>query len=235
MPASKKPDPKVTDVTVVSNEYDKPHAPGGHKNVTSAAAIIDSPAQEKTAGPVPAEVVANRRDTFWRRLPVYALILVVLYFVISSQIQSAQNGDDLHKSLAAQGKLLKTVQRDEGYVILASQYIGAQAKVIKEQNARLKAHGLPTIPLPPPPTPPAVSKRAHQAVNGGGSPSSQPSASPQSGHSPASPTARPSTTPTANPTPTKTATPVVCVRTPILGKKCIPPGLTIGVFYGFIR
>lgn len=180
---------------------------------------------------VDANIVHDSTDTAWRRVPILALILVMLYFVVAGQIQAAQNAESIKHLSTAQGHLLDTVKRDEGYVILASQYINAQQKALKEANARLKAAGLKPVQLPPPPTPPRVPKQARQAVNGGGA-QPQPTPSP-SGHSHPSP--HPSHSPSPHPSPSGSPPVQICTDVPVLGRHCLPPTMFIGVIYVLIR
>lgn len=191
--------------------------------------IIPPDKQEATEGLVPAEIVSDRRDMIGRRIPILALFLVLLYFVTTDQIQSAQNGDSIHHLTDSQSRLLKTVKRDEGYVILASQYIGAQQKALKTANRRLKAAGLKPVILPPPPSPPPVSKQGHNATKGGNpSPRPTPSGHSHPSHSP-SPHPSNSNSPPASP-PVK-----ICTDLPVLGHSCIPPSMFLGALYAVIR
>jgi hypothetical protein len=180
--------------------------------------------------PLPAEIVSDARDTWPRRVPIIALILILLYFSIGGQIQSAQNGAQLDKSLTAQQQLLKTVHRDETYVILASRYIQLLRHTHKVQNQRLRKHGLKTVPLPKPPTPPPVSDEAHR-ISEGRSPSPQPSPS-RTRHSHPSP--KPSHHPSPSASPTRT--PILCTDkdTPVIGRRCTPIGARF-VFFLFFR
>jgi hypothetical protein len=182
-----------------------------------------------TTHPVPAEIVSDARDTWMKRVPIIALILILMYFTIGGQVQSAQNGSDLTRSLNAQSQLLKTVQRDESYVILASQYIQALRHAHKIQNRRLRKHGLQPVPLPKPPKPPPVSKQA-QRIAEGRSPSPQPSPS-RTRHSHPSP--KPTHSPSPSPSPTHT--PILCTDkdTPIVGKRCTPIGARFVIFVFF--
>lgn len=177
---------------------------------------------------IPAEIVSDRRDSWLKRVPIIALLLLLMYFLISDRVDTAQNVDSIKDLTTSQAHLLNTVKRDEGYVILASGYIQSQHRALREANRRLKAAGLKPVKIPPPPTPPKVTKKARQAVGGGASPRpsghSHPSHHPHQSHGPSPPP------PSQSPPPLK-----ICTDLPVLGRQCVPPELLIGVRYVIIR
>jgi hypothetical protein len=159
-----------------------------------------------TKEPVKAVVVKDQTKSWRTRVPIIALIMVILYVLVADRVQSADNGSQLDrasKSIShltdSQAELLRTVHRDEGYVILASAYIQELRKLHKEQNRRLKSAGLQPVPLPPAPEPPKAStNNAKSARESHPQPKPEPSPSESPSHHPSP---KPSPSPSSSPKP----------------------------------
>lgn len=97
---------------------------------------------------VPAYIVADKRDKFGKRLGRAAFILLGLFFIISSYIQSARNGTQLDESRRERNTLIKSQEtiaetlRGQGLLIVQLQ------ETISRQNDALRAAGLPVEPVP---------------------------------------------------------------------------------------
>lgn len=97
---------------------------------------------------VPAYIVADKRDRLGRRLGRAAFIMLALFFIISSYIQSAKNGIELDESRRQRQSLIESQERitlalnGQGALIVALQ------DVITRQNIALRKAGLPVEPVP---------------------------------------------------------------------------------------
>lgn len=179
-----------------------------------SVAVVDSDAQERIAGPVPAEIVADRRDTRAKRLVLLSFLVVGVVMI----------GWGLNQLLSAQHDRTNLVKGVRQLVVIIKDQnhdLRDLRQVVIQQNKILRRHGLPTIDVPLP------TSEGGGARGGGSSPSprSHPSSAPPSSRPSQHPTPRPSHRPTPRPTPTPTPTkpppPPVKICLPIVG--CVPP------------
>lgn len=182
---------------------------------------------------VPAYIVADKREKLGKRLGIAAICLLVLFFTISSYVQSSANGRELERSSQQRGKLVDATNRVastiEGQTILIVQL----QKTIAKQNEALAKAGLPVEPVPtiediineymsPAPSPSAVpnesrrgdtsSPRDNPPANNP-SPASKPKPTPKPNPSPKPP--HPSPPPNDPPGPADPITDIICNSTGI--------------------
>lgn len=183
--------------------------PGPVRRKSTKAVAID-PTKQEQAGPIPAAIVADKRDTLPRRLTKLALIvavIVLLGYVINGQI-------DTHRQLKSarhdRDVLIDDVTRLARIMGRQGFDLRALRQAIIDQNKILRRAGLPTIPVPP------LTSEGGGAHDGGQSstPRSHPSES-------ASPSSHPSHHPPSNqPGPSPSHPVVICL--PVV--HCITPG-----------
>lgn len=180
---------------------------------------------------VPAYIVADKRDKFGRRLGRAAFVLLLLFFVISSYVQSAKNGAELDESRRQRQTLIVSQERISITLQGQGELIVALQDVITRQNNALRNAGLPVEPVPnlqdlidrargressntPRPTtsPSGTSFRFQQSPSPSPSPGSSPRSTPKPSPKP-SPSSSPAPNPTHNP-----VTQLVCDLTGV----CLP-------------
>lgn len=184
--------------------------PGPRKKASGAA--ID-PAKQSQAGPIPAEIVKDRRDTAPRRLTKLALavaIIILLGWIINGQIDTHRQ---LHQAERDRSALIDDVTHLARIMGKQGFDLRALRQAIIEQNKILRANGLETIPVPP-----ITSEQGrggnHPQSHGDGSNSSQPPSSP--------PSSKP---PSQSPSPTSSPPVIICL--PVV--HCVTPGLLEGM------
>jgi hypothetical protein len=167
--------------------------------------------KQNQAGPIPAEIVRDRRDTLPKRLAklgLAILVCVLLGWVINGQIDTHRQ---LHRAERDRSALIEDVTHLARIMGKQGFDLRALRQAIIEQNKILRANGLETIPVPPLTSEP----------NGGGSSSPHPSQrSLPPSHQPSSP---PSQKPTPKPSPSHPV--IICL--PVV--HCVTPGLLEGM------
>lgn len=151
--------------------------------------------------PIESVVVGDKRNTLGRRLGLLAIALLLLFFAISSYIQSAQNGRQLNRAAADRSKLIHSISDLTNSNRQQSRFIRQLQKAIRDQNALLRTAGFHTVRVP-------------TFNSGSPQPSPQPNSSPSSRSSPA-PSRSPSPKPTPTPNPTDMVKDEVCRLTGI--------------------
>lgn len=112
--------------------------------------------------PVESVIVGDKRPTFGKRLGIFALILLVLFFAINGYIQSAKNGRELKKAQKAQEDLIEDVHDlSEVGVSLVRNNVQLQ-EALRKQNQILKDAGFATVIIPRGEMPPSESERFNQ-------------------------------------------------------------------------
>jgi hypothetical protein len=148
-----------------------------------------------------------------RRVPIVALILLLVYLAGGGLRSSGSNNTLLHRAIAQNqalidqtNKLLDENAQDEKDLKALQRYLRDLREVIDRQNKELKAHGFQPVPVPAAPT---IAPRP--------SSSPQPKPRPTSSSSPRSPPPRsPPPRPRPSPSPTKSCT----LHNPVTGE-CI--------------
>jgi hypothetical protein len=212
VPASRKK-PMAADATTTRATHPPDRFKSDEHEVTSVAAVVDSRAQEAVAGPVPAEVVSDRRDTPARRMSKLAFIvaaIVLLGFIANGIINTEQR---LHRAEHERSVLIQDITRLVHAVQRQDVDLRALRQAIIRQNKILRRAGLPTVPVP------TLTSEGGGAPRGGGQ-SSTPRSQPPSSAPPSSrPTSHPSSH-SPSPHPSPSSSPVARVCLPVVG--CIP-------------
>jgi hypothetical protein len=138
-----------------------------------------------------------------RRLPIVALILLLVYLAGIGLKSSGSNNTLLHRAIAQNQSLIDQVNKlldenaqDEKDLKILQKYLRDLKGVIDRQNKELKSHGFQPVPVPPMPT---IGFKPNSSPRPGLKPSSSPS--------PRGPPPRsPSPTPRPSPSPTKSCT-----------------------------
>lgn len=133
--------------------------------------------------PIDAVVVGDKRSSFGRRLGLFALALLVLFFTINGYIQSAKNGE---KATRANHKIDKLIDIDHNL----SKTIADQTDLIRalqasqrKQNHILANHGLKTVIIPGDSSSSDGGQTSNNHPNGN-KPPSHDKPKPKPGHSP---------------------------------------------------
>lgn len=208
----KKPDPTVQDITVVGTGH-RSHRAEGPDEVIAAAAVIDPEAQEQIAGPIPAAVVADHRDTRTRRLAWLglAVLAIVLLGWVLNDIHDAKH--DLHQAKIDRSVLIHDVTALARVMERQGIDLTNLRVAIIQQNKILRKAGYKPIPVP------TLTNEGGGAHPGGGHSSTPRSQSPSS----APPSSRPTHSPpppSHSPRPRPSPRPIV-ICLPIVG--CVPP------------
>lgn len=156
------------------------HDPGVPAKLVDLAPELD---------PVPAVIVSDKRNLLGRRLSILAVALLLLFFSISGYIQSANNGNLLHRAAVDRSLLISIIHAQSGD-------IQRLQKAFSKQNKELKKAGFKVVVLPPvsqteQPTP-APETTTNPKSSRTPTPHSSPTAHPHPSHSPRPP---PSQTP----------------------------------------
>lgn len=171
---------------------------------------------------VPAYIVADKRDRFGKRLGQLAFVLLLLYFVINSYVQSARNGEQLDEAREQRASLIKNQELTFQGLQQQGALIAQLQGTISRQNEILQKAGLPVEKVPnlqdlidqfstPTPSPSSGSSPRPAPRSG----TSNPPSSPQPDPSPR-PTSKPTSRPQPTPSPTRgPITQTVCQLTRI--------------------
>lgn len=143
----------------------------------------------------PAVLVADQTNKFGKRLGQLALGLMILFFVISSYVQSAKNGRLLDASDEDRRKLIISTERMSKTLNEQTMLIIQLQDAVNAQNKALRDAGIAQVPVP---KSTIYIPRSYTSSN----PSSTPSPTPSP-----SPTSRPKGKPSARPSATKTSPP----------------------------
>lgn len=143
--------------------------------------------------PVESVIVADKRNNFGRRLAVFALVLLTLFFVIGSYIQSARNADLLRRASVDRSKLIAGAAELTESVNQQIRFNKRLQLALKKQNQLLGQAGFETVQVPSAPT-------AHHQTQS--HPHGDHSAHPSSSSPRPKPSSHPSPTPSSTPTPT---------------------------------
>jgi outer membrane biosynthesis protein TonB len=145
--------------------------------------------------PMPARVVADDRDTFWKRLSMVGLVLVLVFFSANGYIQSARNA---HLARDAAKEAGATHDDFKAYRHTQKDYNRRLLEALREQNDKLRKAGLPTQPIP------EQQPKTASSSQGQAHPSPRPQTSPAPTHRPKP---RPSHSPSPKPTHTQKPNP----------------------------
>lgn len=156
--------------------------------------------------PIKAVVVGDNRRRLGKRLGAGAIALLLLFFGISSYIQSARNGRLLERAAVDRSALVNTVDSLTMTVHEQSGVLGSQTALIRQlqqavrtQNQTLREAGLITIRVPGETEAPSANKG--DGDNTRPQPSTKPTPKPTPKPQP-KPSPRPSPRPTPEPEPT---------------------------------
>lgn len=98
--------------------------------------------------PVPATIVADSRRLLGRRLGIFALALLLLFFVINAYIQSVRNGEALQRASKDRSSLVKSIERNSKTLEAQTTLIKQLQTAIRIQNKLLRDAGIKTVPVP---------------------------------------------------------------------------------------
>lgn len=160
--------------------------------------------------PVESVIVADKRNNFGRRLAVFALVLLTLFFVIGSYIQSARNADLLRRASVDRSKLITGAAELTESVNQQIRFNKRLQLALKKQNQLLGQAGFETVQVPSAPTAHHQTQSRPHGDHSAHPSSSSPRPKPSSHPSPI-----PSSTPTPTPGPVRRITRRVCRLTGI--------------------
>lgn len=99
---------------------------------------------------IPAVVVADKTDRLGKRLAFLSFGLLILYFVTSTFIQSAQNGKRLDTARKERAKLISSLDRVTLALEVQSNLVIQLQIAVEEQNRALTEAGVDTKETPTP-------------------------------------------------------------------------------------
>lgn len=153
--------------------------------------------------PIKSVVVGDARRNFGKRLGLMAIALLLLFFTISSYIQSSQNGRLLHRAAVDRSRLILTIHHLARSNVTQTHEIGQLQKAIRAQNRELREAGFKVVHIPV--------DHSSSSPSEPPSSSSKPTPQPTSAPSP-TPRPKPSPKPTPKPSPSHTPGPVQDLR-----------------------
>jgi hypothetical protein len=136
------------------------------------------------SAPIPAVVVEDKRDTLGKRLAFVGLGLLVLFFLISSYIQSSQNGKQLDQAQKSNQKLTTSLSQISDTLDAQTALNKQLQTALKAQNKALREAGLPTVKVPTVPGSTGQNGSDPSTSGSGNTPSSDTNSGTNSGNSP---------------------------------------------------
>lgn len=95
-----------------------------------------------------AHIVGDKRKKMGRRLGIFGMAILLLFFAISAYIQSAQNGRLLRRAAEDRSSLVQSVTSLSSTVDTQTRLIKRLQNAIREQNELLEEAGIPTVRIP---------------------------------------------------------------------------------------
>lgn len=172
---------------------------------------------DKKIEPIESIVVGDNRNTLGKRLGLFAVALLLLFFAISSYIQSAKNGSLLHRAAVDRSNLIRTIDSQ-------TKLIKQLQTAIRIQNKELKKAGFKTVRIP-------GSNHTTQPIIIAPQPSQSHQSTPAPAHNSHNPGPKPSNSPHPKPTHSPHPGPVQQAK----NKVCSLTGICLFNFVSYLK